>query len=134
MTKIDLCNRIIEAIEVYRPSNHATVWASDIDKDTAERVITVIQNVVRGVRDSRQNDTSKKFRWMPMSKKRPPRERYTYWVCTNTGYQCLCRWTDDVYGIGGDGSRWGWKVADIPECTYVVAWMELPESYKEEDE
>ncbi len=54
MSKIDICNRIIEAMEIYKPSQHMTGWADDIDTDTAERVIIIMQNVVRGIRDTRQ--------------------------------------------------------------------------------
>ena len=54
MTKIDICNRIIEKMEVYKPSQHRTGWADDINLDTAERVIVVMQNIVRDFRDYRQ--------------------------------------------------------------------------------
>lgn len=54
MTKMDICNRIIEAMEIYKPSQHKTGWADDINLDTAERVICIMQNVVRSVRDKRQ--------------------------------------------------------------------------------
>lgn len=54
MTKIDLCNRIIEAMNKYKPSQHMVGYADDINLDTAERVIGVMQNVVRDIRDYRQ--------------------------------------------------------------------------------
>lgn len=71
MTKSDICNRIIEAMEIYKPSNHRTGWADDINLDTAERVIMVMQNIVRGVRDERTKrrekalwiDTAEKEEW-----------------------------------------------------------------------
>lgn len=53
MTKRDICNRIIEEMEIYKPSRHKTAWADDINMGTAERVIDVMQNVVRSVRDER---------------------------------------------------------------------------------
>lgn len=56
MTKTDICNRIIEAMEIYKPSQHMTGWADNINIDTAERVINVMQNVVRGIRDKRQKE------------------------------------------------------------------------------
>ena len=56
MTKTDICNRIIEAMEIYKPSQHMTGWADDINIGTAERVINVMQNVVRGIRDKRQKE------------------------------------------------------------------------------
>lgn len=68
--------------------------------------------------------------WIPYSERFPEAEKKTYWICTNTGYQCECRWTNNVYGLGESG-RWGWSVFDIPQYTEVVAWMPLPEPYKE---
>ena len=56
MTKTDICNRIIEAMEIYKSSQHMTGWADGINIDTAERVINVMQNVVRGIRDKRQKE------------------------------------------------------------------------------
>lgn len=58
MTKIDVCNRIIEEMEKYKPSQHMTGWADDINTDTAERVINIMQNVVRGVRDTKRRAKS----------------------------------------------------------------------------
>ena len=54
MTKIDICNRIIEEMEIHKPSQHQVAWADDIDLNTAERVIDVMQNVIRTFRDQRQ--------------------------------------------------------------------------------
>lgn len=68
--------------------------------------------------------------WIPCSE-RLPKEKKTYWVCTDTGYQCECRFTDNVYGLGVGAL--GWKVFDIPRFSRVIAWMELPEPYKEEE-
>lgn len=120
MTKIDLCNRIIEAIEVYRPSNHATSWASDIDKDTAERVITVIQNVVRGVRDSRQKVHSKgKPPWIPVSQELPKVKQRVI-VTLNDGSMAMRKCND--------AGHLTWYYSNIK------AWMPAPEPYEEEDE
>lgn len=69
-------------------------------------------------------------RWIPCSEKLPEKAEGQYWVCTDTGYQCQCRWTDDVYGLGSNG-KWAWKIFDIPQYSHVVAWMPLPEPYKE---
>lgn len=70
-------------------------------------------------------------RWIPCSERLPEKAEGRYWVCTNTGYQCQCRWTDDVYGLGSNG-EWAWKIFDIPQYSHVVAWMPLPEPYKED--
>ena len=72
-------------------------------------------------------------RWIPCSERLPEKAEGQYWVCTNTGYQCQCRWTDDVYGLGSNG-EWAWKIFDIPQYSHVVAWRPLPEPYREEGE
>ena len=65
-------------------------------------------------------------KWIPCSERLPEEEKQHYWVCTDTGYQCQCRWTNDVYGFGAS-DRWNWKIFDIPQYQEVVAWMPLPE-------
>ena len=71
-------------------------------------------------------------RWIPVEDE-PPKEKKTYWVCTDTGYQCECRWTNNVYGFR-DLDEWGWSIFDIPQYTKVVAYMPLPEPWKGEEE
>ena len=70
-------------------------------------------------------------RWIPCSERLPKKIEGRYWVCTNTGYQCQCRWTDDVYGFGLNG-EWAWKIFDIPQYSHVIAWMPLPKPYRED--
>lgn len=37
-----------------------------------------------------------------------------------------------MYGLGAnEWSKWGWHVMDKPQYSEVVAWMPLPEPYKE---
>lgn len=69
--------------------------------------------------------------WIPCKKHLPDKELKTYWVCLNNGEQCQCRWTNNIYGFGSIDDKWGWKLIDLPQYTKVVAWRELPESYKE---
>lgn len=69
--------------------------------------------------------------WIPVSEKLPEKERKTYWCCEETGYQFQCRWSNDVFGFG-ESDRWGWVIVDVPQYSHVVAWMPLPESYREE--
>ncbi len=70
------------------------------------------------------------FQWIPCKEKTPPNVNKTYWVCTDNGIQCECRWTNNIYGFG-ESDRWGWSFLDTPRYTEIVAWRELPEPYKE---
>ena len=69
--------------------------------------------------------------WIPVFMKLPKEQEKPYWVCLDDGYQCECRWTNDMYGIGtNEWSEWGWHIMDKPQYSRVVAWKPLPESYK----
>lgn len=68
------------------------------------------------------------LRWITVENE-PPKECRSYWVCTDTGYQCQCRWTNDIYGFG-ESDRWGWSIVDIPQYTKVIAYMPLPQPYE----
>ena len=70
-------------------------------------------------------------KWIPVTERLPKKENKSYWVCTDTKYQCECRWTNNIYGIG-ESNDWGWKIFDIPQYTKVIAWMPLPSSYQGE--
>ena len=70
-----------------------------------------------------------KPRWIPVTEALPKAERKSYWVCTDTGYQCQCRWTSNRFGIG-ESDEWGWSIFDIPQYQKVVAWMSLPDPYE----
>ena len=71
--------------------------------------------------------------WIPCNGRLPEAEKKRYWVCTDTEYQCECRWTNNRFGMG-EFDEWGWSIFDIPKHSHVVAWMPLPEPYKEEDD
>ena len=66
--------------------------------------------------------------WIPCSERLPKKERKTYWVCTDTEYQCECRWTNNRFGLGE--GEWGWSIFDTPQYSKPIAWMPLPEPYK----
>jgi hypothetical protein len=68
--------------------------------------------------------------WIPCSEKNPPEEAKRYWICTDGGYQCQCRWTNVNYFLDGLTTDWKWHFMDIPQYSEVVAWMPLPEPYK----
>ena len=70
--------------------------------------------------------------WVPVTERLPNKKEKSYWVCLEGGGQCQCRWTNDMYGLGAnEWSKWGWHVMDKPQYSVIVAWMPLPESYKE---
>ena len=70
-------------------------------------------------------------RWIPCDVRTPKHVEESYWICTDTGYQCQCRWTNNVFGLGAS-DEWDWKLLDIPQYSRVVAWMPLPEPWKGE--
>ena len=70
--------------------------------------------------------------WIPCSERLPEEEKKTYWVCTDTEYQCECRWTNNRFGIGV--GEWGWSIFDTPQYSKPIAWMPLPDPYKEVQE
>lgn len=77
----------------------------------------------------------KEGEWIPVSERLPKNERKTYLIATECGYMCLCRWTDDIFGLGGefrDTDTWGWSFADRPQYSKIVAWMPLPKPWKGE--
>ena len=68
--------------------------------------------------------------WIPCDVRTPKHVEESYWICTDTGYQCQCRWTNNVFGLGAR-DEWGWKLLDIPQYSKVVAWQPLPTPYRE---
>lgn len=67
--------------------------------------------------------------WIPCSE-RLPDHKDAYWVCLDSGGQCQCRYTNDMYGLGANEfSTWGWHIMDKPQYSRVVAWMKLPTPY-----
>lgn len=87
-----------------------------------EKAIDVIENLPSAELEQK---------WIPVTERLPKKENKSYWVCTDTKYQCECRWTNNMYGIG-KSNNYGWSIFDIPQYTKVVAWMPLPEVYRGE--
>lgn len=69
--------------------------------------------------------------WIPCSERLPKEEEKIYWICTDTAYQCECRWTNDRFGLGE--GEWGWSIVDTPLYSKPIAWMPLPKPYREDD-
>ena len=72
--------------------------------------------------------------WIPVSERLPKEEQNSYWICTDTGYQCECRWTNMNLFMSHETTDWHWNTLDIPQYTKVVAWKSLPQPYKAENE
>ena len=72
--------------------------------------------------------------WIPVSERLPKEEKKTYWVCTDGGYQCECRWTNVNMIWTHLRTDWHWNIFDIPQYSKVTAWRPLPEPYKENKE
>ena len=72
--------------------------------------------------------------WIPVTDRLPEEEKKTYWVCTDGGYQYECRWTNANPIWTHLTTDWHWNIFDIPQYSRVIAWMPLPEPYREVDE
>lgn len=70
--------------------------------------------------------------WIPCSEKLPDAEKKIYWVCTDSGYQCQCRWTNVNHFWTNLTTDWHWHIMDVPQYSKVIAWMPLPLPYSEE--
>lgn len=71
--------------------------------------------------------------WTSCREKLPKAEKRSYWICTDTEYQGMCRWTNSNPFWAGRETDWHWNIFDIPQYTTIVAWRELPEPYKEDE-
>jgi hypothetical protein len=94
--------------------------------DEANRIIDSFDMVTKGIKQEP--------RWIPVTERLPKEERNSYWICTDTGYQCECRWTNMNLFWSYETTDWHWNIADIPQYTEVVAWKPLPQPYKGEQE
>lgn len=68
--------------------------------------------------------------WIPLAERLPEPERKSYWICTDTGYQCQCRWTNINNFWVNLTTAWHWHIADPPQYSKVIAWRPLPEPYE----
>lgn len=77
------------------------------------------------------NANIKKYKWTSCDKELPKEIYDSYWVCTDSGFQCECRWTNINPFWSNLTTAWHWNIFDIPQYSKVVAWMPLPEPYME---
>lgn len=70
--------------------------------------------------------------WIPCSERLPEPERKDYWICTDGGYQYQCRWTNVNWFWPYLTTEW--HFAGLPQYSEAVAWMPLPDPYREEGE
>ena len=90
-----------------------------------------IRDTVKALKDI--PSAEKQGEWVPCSERLPEEVRTSYWICTDDGYQCQCRWTN-VNPFWSDlTTDWHWNPYDFPQYSEVVAWMPLPEPYKESE-
>lgn len=70
--------------------------------------------------------------WIPCSERLPEETLKSYWICTDAGYQCECRWTNINHLFTDLTMKWHWHIMDVPQYDSVVAWMPLPEPWRGE--
>ena len=107
------------AIEAFCCAGSVFVYGRDVCKAIVSRIMQI--------------PSAQPERWIPCSERLPKKADGKYWICTDTKYQCQCRWTDNVYGLGSSG-EWSWNIFDIPQYSHVVAWMPLPDPWIGEDD
>ena len=64
--------------------------------------------------------------WILVSERLPDAEKKIYWVCTDSGYQCQCRWTNVNHFWTNLTTDWHWHIMDVPKYSKVIAWKSLP--------
>lgn len=125
------------AIEALDEIRHA-LWEIDIPSPTVSEYVEHHEQVqsVWKLLDKKQKElyvlpsAQPEPQWIPCSEKLPKEEKKTYWVCTDTEYQCECRWTNNRFGFGE--GEWGWSIFDTPQYSKPIAWMPLPYPYQPE--
>lgn len=128
----------IKAIEWTWAGKAAFEALKNLPAADVEERSSVCPHYIRNVHDRGDDSLCEKYvcevkvtkpKWIPVTEKLPEKEKRTYWICTDTGYQCECRWTNNRFGIG-ESDEWGWNIADVPQYHKVTAWMFLPEPYE----
>ncbi len=123
-------NSIVERLQEWA----VTIWEREFDREDKDnlydelvRASDEIESLMEDLEAER-----KKHEWISVNDRLPENRQSRYWICTDTGYQCECRWTNNPFGLG-ESSEWVWSIFDIPQYTRVTHWMLLPDSPIEED-
>lgn len=101
----------------------------DSNSHCCHRWTKVIRQTVKELREGQTE-----AHWIPVTERLPNPAEETYWVCTDTGYQYQCRWTNANPFWTNLTTEWHWNFFDIPQYSKVVAWRMLPKPYEEKDE
>ena len=102
-----------EAFEMLRKMQEPEAWEPQI----SEKAFDALEMAI---------DALALMRWIPCSKRLPEKIEKNYWICTDFGYQCPCKWKKYP---SKRGDFWTWHLN-----AHVVAWMPLPKPYTEEQE
>ena len=72
-------------------------------------------------------------KWIPCSERLPDEREIRYIASFTGGIIGFCEWTDREYYQWKHTHNWHWRKLDnsIPDDCEVLAWMPLPEPYKE---
>lgn len=114
--------RMIDADALYETLCH--IWDRSDSEEFEQAVFESIANA----------PTVEVPTWMPCSERLPEPEKKIYWVCTDDGYQCQCRWTNINHFWTDLTTDWHWHIGDVPQYSKVVAWMPLPTPYMTADD
>ena len=116
---------------VHDMGKEQTMRLIDADRLLTERMKSKYYHLPNGdtaipIIDIEHAPTIEPMEWIPCSDGLPKKEEATYLICTEDGYMCSCRWTNDMYGFGSnEWSEWGWHIMDKPLYAKVVAWSKM---------
>lgn len=117
----------------WNPACKLYTFLSDIPSAQPEvdEIARDIATIIKNTLDMTVIQKNVEQHWIPCSKRTPEAKHKSYWVCTDTEYQCECRWTNNRFGIGE--GEWGWSIFDTPQYSKPIAWRPLPKPWKGED-
>ena len=110
----------------------ALVAQWEVEAEQVEDVIAkmFIYGAIHDVKHAPAIETEQQ--WIPCSEMLPEPEKKRYWVCTDGGYQCQCRWTNINHFWTDLTTDWHWHIGDVPQYSKVIAWMPLPTPYRDD--